>query len=325
MKFLVVGLGSMGKRRVRCLQSLGFRDIVGADPREDRRDEAARLYGIVTRPSADDSAIAAADALIVSTPPDRHLPYLRAAVSAGKHVFVEASVLAEGLAEVDADARARGVVVAPSCTLRFHPGVRDIETIVCGGTLGRMTNFSYHSGQYLPDWHPWEPVSDYYVSNPETGGAREIVPFELTWLTAVFGWPTTVSGARGASMDVGAPIDDTYVVTLRYPQALGVLIVDVVARAAVRQLLVNLERGQIAWDWSQQAVRVYEAARDRWVTYHLPAPQAAAGYNKNIAEQMYVDEVNAFVRAASGQGSFPNTLADDIRVLGLLYQAEGRA
>ena len=37
MKFLVIGLGSMGKRRVRCLQALHYTDIVGFDPREDRR------------------------------------------------------------------------------------------------------------------------------------------------------------------------------------------------------------------------------------------------------------------------------------------------
>lgn len=322
MKFLVVGLGSMGKRRIRCLQTLGFRDITGVDPREDRRAEASRLHGITADPTVTAAHLAGADAVIVSTPPDRHLEYLRGAVEGGKPVFVEASVLATGLRELDAAARARNVVVAPSCTLRFHPAVQDIARIVRGGALGRVTNFSYHSGQYLPDWHPWEPVTDYYVSKPETGGAREIVPFELTWLTEVFGWPESVLGAHGASMDVGAPIDDTYAVTLKYPRTIGVLIVDVVARAAVRRLLVNLERGQIAWDWAENAVRVYEADGGRWVTYHQPEPQAAAGYHKNITEQMYVDEVHAFVAAAEGRAPFPNTLADDIRVLDILYRAE---
>ena len=39
MKFLVIGLGSMGKRRVRCLMSLGEKDIIGFDPRQDRCDQ----------------------------------------------------------------------------------------------------------------------------------------------------------------------------------------------------------------------------------------------------------------------------------------------
>jgi predicted dehydrogenase len=323
MKFLVVGLGSMGKRRIRCLQTLGHTDISGVDLREDRREEAERLYSVRTFSRADAKSIAANDVVIVSTPPNHHLEYLKPAVEAGKHVFVEASVVAAGLSELDALARKKGVIVAPSCTLRFHPAVKQVATLVANGALGKVANFSYHSGQYLPDWHPWEKVADFYVSNPETGGAREIVPFELTWLTEVFGWPTSVSGARASTMDVGAAIDDTYVLTLRYPRTLGVLIVDVVARAAIRRLLVNMERGQITWDWSDNAVCVYQSDTGKWAAHKLPEPKAAAGYNKNIAEQMYVDEIASFVGAISGGDAFPNTLADDIRVLNLLYQAEG--
>ena len=322
MKFVVIGLGSMGKRRIRCLQTLGFKEIAGVDSREDRRKEAERASSIPTISKLDADILSDADAVIVSTPPNHHLEYLRAAVDAGKHVFVEASVIDTGLSEVDSIARKKGIVVAPSCTLRFHPAVKEIASLVSNGKLGKVANFSYHSGQYLPDWHPWERVSDYYVSNPATGGAREIVPFELTWLTHVFGWPKSVVGRRASTMDVGAPIDDTYAVVLSFPQSIGVLIVDVVARAAVRRLLVNLERGQVAWDWAENAVRVYEADSARWVSHSLPEPKAATGYNKNIAEQMYVDEIAAFVDAVRGRGGFPNTLADDIRVLKLLYQAE---
>ena len=322
MKFLVVGLGSMGKRRIRCLKALGFADITGADLREDRRQEVERLHSIKTLSRVDAESLASVDAVIISTPPNHHLEYLKAAVGAGKHVFVEASVVAAGLSDIDALARGKGVIVAPSCTLRFHPAVKQVAGLVTGGTLGKVANFSYHSGQYLPDWHPWEKVADFYVSNPETGGAREIVPFELTWLTEVFGWPSSVSGARASTMDVGAAIDDTYILTLRYPRTLGVLIVDVVARAAIRRLLVNMERGQITWDWGENAVRVYESDTGKWVAHSLPEPKAAAGYNKNIAEQMYVDEIASFVGAISGGDTFPNTLSDDIRVLSLLYEAE---
>ena len=45
MIFLVIGLGSMGKRRVRCLQTLQIKDIIGFDLREDRRLEAKNKYG----------------------------------------------------------------------------------------------------------------------------------------------------------------------------------------------------------------------------------------------------------------------------------------
>jgi NAD(P)-dependent dehydrogenase (short-subunit alcohol dehydrogenase family) len=49
LKFLVVGLCSMGKRRVRNLQALGHAGLAGFDPREDHRREAADNYGVADR------------------------------------------------------------------------------------------------------------------------------------------------------------------------------------------------------------------------------------------------------------------------------------
>ena len=46
MKILIIGLGSMGKRRIRCLQNLGISDIYGFDTRIDRVQEACEKYKI---------------------------------------------------------------------------------------------------------------------------------------------------------------------------------------------------------------------------------------------------------------------------------------
>ena len=42
LKIIVVGLGSMGKRRIRNLLKLGYCDIIGFDPRNDRRKETRK-------------------------------------------------------------------------------------------------------------------------------------------------------------------------------------------------------------------------------------------------------------------------------------------
>lgn len=57
MRFLVVGLGSMGKRRIRNLQELGFNKIVGFDIRKDRTKQILELYSIDVEEDFD-SAIA---------------------------------------------------------------------------------------------------------------------------------------------------------------------------------------------------------------------------------------------------------------------------
>jgi predicted dehydrogenase len=322
VKALVIGLGSMGRRRVRCLRQLGVQAIAGFDTRADRREAAAREYGIEVREQLSAGDLDAFDMVVVSTPPDQHHTALAWAIAAGKPSFVEASVIRDPLPALDEQARAKGVVVAPSCTLRFHSAVREITQIVRSARYGKVCNFSYHCGQYLPDWHPWEKVSDYYVSQPLTGGAREIVPFELTWMVDAFGWPRQVQGTKMRTTDVGAPIDDTYAALLQFDGFVGTLLVDVVARQAVRKLTLNFERASLSWDWDEGVVRVWEADPGRLVELHQPKSVAHAGYHQNIGEAMYVAEVASFLAAAEGRGRFPHTLQDDIRVLSLLEEIE---
>lgn len=322
MKALVIGLGSMGRRRVRCLRHHGAETIVGHDTRADRRAAAAAEYAIEVRERLAAEDLRAFDVIVVSTPPDQHHTAIAWAVAAGKPCFVEASVIRAPLPALAERARAQGVLVAPSCTLRFHSAIREITQIVHSGRYGKVCNFSYHCGQYLPDWHPWEKVTDYYVSQPETGGAREIVPFELTWMVDAFGWPREVRGMKLRTTDVGAPIDDTYAALLRFDGFVGTLVVDVVARQAVRKLTLNFERGSLAWDWDSGVVHVWEADAARAVQLHQPRSSAHAGYHQNIGESMYIAEVGSFLAAATGRGTYPHSLDEDIRVLELLEAIE---
>jgi predicted dehydrogenase len=322
MRIVQIGLGSMGKRRLRNLAELGVSDVVGFDLREDRREEASTTYGVKTVGSLDDELLASCDALVISTPPNLHLPYLEAAVDKMKPAFVEASVVLEGLPAVARAAAERGVLIAPSCTLRFHPSIRTIKEIVAGGEYGRITNFVYYMGQYLPDWHPWEDIKGFYVSKRETSATREMVPFELTWLTDIAGWPTEVAGFYGKTLDMGVDIDDTYSINLRFGDALGTLVVDVVARYATRQLILNLEKAQVRWSWDENVVRLYDPAASEWREFRGPEGHAAEGYNPNIIEEMYTAEMAAFLEAVRGEAAFPNTLEDDIRVLTILADVE---
>jgi predicted dehydrogenase len=323
MKLLQIGLGSMGKRRLRNMTALGETDIVAFDLKEDRRAFAEKEFGIRTVAELTPELLAEREAYIISTPPDHHTPYIEKAVEYGKPAFVEASVLSGGLRELDTAARAAGVLIAPSCTLRFHPSVKAIREIVSSGRYGKVTSFDYYMGQYLPDWHPWEDISTFYVGKRETSASREMVPFELTWLVDVVGWPREAVGFLGKTLDMGVDIDDTYAIALRGEGWIGSITVDVVSRYALRQLTLNLAGAQIQWRWDEKFVRVYDAETKEWTQIAEPeVAAAAAGYNANITEQMYIDEMDAFRQAVAGVKLFPSTLGDDIAVLSILEGVE---
>ena len=323
MRFLLVGLGSMGKRRIRCLKRSGHEDILAFDLREDRRKEVESKYRVETTGTLANLDFETIDMMIVSTPPDKHEAYIELAIKKRKPVFVEASVILGRLEALNKAAKKAGVLVAPSCTLRYHAAIKDITAIVKSRKYGKVTNFTYHSGQYLPDWHPYENVKDFYVSKKETGAAREIVPFELTWLVDLVGFPNRVKGFNGRTMDVGASIDDTYAMAMQFDRGVyGIMQVDVVSRYATRNFILNMEYGQICWKWDENVVKLYDARNQRWINYCYSVGQAAEGYNKNITEDMYVDELNAFIKAARTKSRFANSLDEDIAVLKVMEAVE---
>lgn len=324
MKAVVIGLGSMGKRRIRCLQALGVEDIVGVDRRADRRDEAHQKYGVAVRSELGMVWGGGVDIAIVSLPPKQHVAAMLECIHHGVPFFVEASVVDEGLAEVIDAVRAKGLVAAPSTTLHFHPAIAEISKIVRSGRLGKLSNVMLHSGQYLPDWHTYEKVSEYYVSDPTTGGGREIVPFEMTWFTALFGWPRRVVGNHRKTIEIAGAerIDDTYNCLLDYGDFLATVTVDVVSRSATRRLTINGSKAQLAWSWDEPTIRVFDGDTGEWTGLPYEMEQAEPGYNKNIGENMYIDEIRAFLDAVAGRAAFPNTLEEDHRVLKLLYALE---
>jgi predicted dehydrogenase len=322
MRCLVIGLGSMGKRRIRCLKALGYTDIIGFDTRSDRREEVRIKYSIPVADSYAEIDLKNISVIIISTPPDKHFNYCRDAISKRIPCFVEASVSLDDVKKTIELADTENSFVAPSCTLKFHRVIQAIKRIVDEGKYGAVTNFSYHCGQYLPDWHPWEDIRDYYVSNRETAGAREIVPFELTWLTDMLGFPVSVKGFFSETMDLGTKTDNTYSFVLKYPGFLGSMTVDVVSRFATRSLILNFEKGQVRWNWEDNFIRIYDSSKSEWEVIKGFEGKAEEGYNKNITEDMYIQEVRSFIDGIHNPELFPNSLKNDKKILELLKQIE---
>ena len=325
MKVLVVGLGSMGKRRIRNLLAIGGFDIFGFDLRKDRIEEVSKLYSISVSQNFDELIRNHKfDSLIISVPPDLHHLYIRKSLELQLPCFVEASVVNTDLHDLNQISLNSNIFVAPSTTLRFHPAIKLIRQFIKEGFLGETTNVLYHSGQYLPDWHTYEKVEDYYVSNPETGGAREIVPFELTWMVEIFGFPTYVLGLnkKTIQIDGAEQIDDTYNALLDYDTFIVNLTVDVVSRFATRNLVINGSKKQLKWDWNDTFVKVFDPETQLWAFYEYEVIEAQEGYNKNITEQMYIDELIQYFQSIAGKLPYSNSLDNDLKVLNVLYMIE---
>jgi UDP-2-acetamido-3-amino-2,3-dideoxy-glucuronate N-acetyltransferase len=137
----VVGMGYWGKNLVRNFHQLGALAVVCDS---DRAVEAAcqgQYPGV--RYAADFAAVLAdptVDAIALATPAVSHYSMTRAALEAGKDVFVEKPLaidIAQG-AELVALAKARRAVLMVGHILRYHPAVLKLQELVRDGQLGKL-------------------------------------------------------------------------------------------------------------------------------------------------------------------------------------------
>lgn len=320
LRVVVVGLGSMGSRRLRCLKALGETAVLGVDPRADRRRRAEREYGVPTCETVTPTLLALADAVVISTPPDKHGPYIDMALKAGVPCFVEASVVLSDLPGLWRRAQRQKTLVWPSCTMRYFRGPRLISELLKKKAGGRPWSFIYHSGQYLPDWHPWEKVSEYYVGRPETGGGREIVPFELAWLTWLFGRVTGVKAQQACKARFARGVEDLYQVLLEFESGVhGMLQVDILARVPSRRFALEGDAGRLVWNQYHSSGAHVLVEKPGRAPRRLSAVEPAHVSRGINSDGPYISELSDFLSDVRARRWKPRyTLGDDIEILKVL-------
>ena len=143
MKFLIVGLGSMGKRRVRNLKEIGIKEIIGYDIREDRRKQAAELYSIKVAESYDEALKESPDTIIISTSPDAHKKYAISAIENKINFFTEVNTMhPNDMKEIIDKMEKNKVIGIPSSNLMFHPSIVKIKNILNEGKIGKILTFN---------------------------------------------------------------------------------------------------------------------------------------------------------------------------------------
>ena len=290
----VIGLGSMGRRRIRLLLENEGVTVVGIDTNPDRQAAAQAQFGIKTFgsiPAA--AAVVRGDCAFVCTSPLSHAAIIHTCLSNDLHVFTEINLVADGYEENMALAEERGRVLFLSSTSIYKAEQRHIIRRVEESRT--PLNYIYHVGQYLPDWHPWESYRDFFVGDSRTNGCREIFAIELPWIVTAFGPVEDVSVLKSKNSGLDIQYDDNYLVQFRHRSgAKGVFAVDVVTRKAVRRLEVYGEDLYLNWDGNAGLLTEYDIAAGKENQVILESAEHAEGYAAFITENPYREEIKAF-------------------------------
>ena len=321
-KVVVVGLGSMGRRRIRLMQTLESPPcIVGVDCSEERLRQAETEFGIETSASLDE-AIAAhrPDAALVCTSPAGHGPIVMRCLEAGLDVFMEINLAGDWYGMAESLAAKNGRKLFLSSTFLYHPQIEYIIKAVRGAKV----DYIYHSGQYLPDWHPWENYRNFFVSERNTNACREILAIEFPWIIKAFGQVESfhVMKDKNSSLEIDFP--DNFMISLKHKNGCkGIFCQDVISRKGMRGLEVYAENIHLFWDGREQMLSRYDMARKKVLPVELPEAPALSYPSLSYLENVYREETRSFLDFLSGGAVPRHSFAEDKYVLDLIDGIEG--
>ena len=326
MKLLIIGLGSMGKRRIRLIRH-SYPDIaiVGIDNREDRRIETKELHGIKVYGDLMESiSRETPDAAFVCASPVYHYDLIKTCLLNKLHVFTEINLINENHEELIGLAKANNLKLFLSSSLMYR---REIRYITDTRAIAQdPANYIYHVGQYLPDWHPWENYQDFFVGRKETNGCREIFCIELPWIINAFGRIKSIHTLKDNLSRLNIDYADNYIVTLEHENGnKGVICVDIVSRKAVRNLEVYNESMYLNWLGTPDTLFRHDTEVSKMEpisTYN--DIDKNANYSENIIENMYLDEISNFFGYLEGKEIPLNSFEKDIELLDIVDRIEGK-
>lgn len=316
MKFLIAGLGSIGRRHLRNLTALGERDIIlFRTGRSTLPDEDLAEFPVET-----DLAAALAhkpDGVIVANPTALHLNVAIPAAEAGCHILMEKPISHSmaGIARLRSAVLQGGGQVLVGYQFRFHPGLQQLFQLLREGAIGRPLSVRAHWGEYLPGWHPWEDYRQGYSARADLGGGVVLtLSHPLDYLRWLFGEVDSLWAFASQSSDLALGVEDTAEIGLQFKNGmLGSLHLDYNQRPPVHHLEIVGSLGTLRWDNSDGSVSIFTDSQGNWS--NLPAP---SNFERN---DLFLAEMDQFLAVCRGEAEPVCGLEDGIQSLKLALAA----
>jgi predicted dehydrogenase len=329
MKFLIVGLGSIGRRHFRNLIALGERDLVLLrSHRSTLPDDELSGFPVETDITG---AIRkhGPDAVIVANPTSLHLNAAIPAAEAGCHILLEKPVShsLEGLDDLQKAAGASGSRILVGFQFRYHPALLKARELIQKGELGGTLSAHAHWGEYLPNWHPWEDYRQGYAARADLGGGVIVtLTHPLDYLRFLLGDITDLWSLNGHISPLEVDVEDAAEIGLKFAGgAVGGVHVNYFQRPPVHRLEIVGTQGTLHWDNSDGVLR-FQRMPAPFGTYSSNPPGAELetfsppeGFERN---QLFLAQTRHFIDVVSGKAGPLCTLEDGIEAMRLASAAK---
>ena len=328
MKFLIAGLGSIGRRHFRNLIGLGEKDIILLRTRKATLpDDELAGYAV-------ESDIHEAlqkhkpDAVIVANPTALHLNVAIPAAEAGCHIVLEKPV-SDSLQRLDTLQQAvqkSGSKILVGFQFRYHPTLNKARELIQSNALGTALTVHAHWGEYLPQWHPWEDYRQSYAARADLGGGViRTLTHPLDYLRYLMGEIESLWSFNGHISPLELNVEDVAEIGLKFSNgAIGGVHLNYFQRPPVHRLEIVGTNGTLRLDNVDGILHVHQLpATFGSFSDNPPAPVTQAfappeGFERN---QLFVAQTRHFIEIIRGESEPVCTLEDGVRALELALAA----
>jgi predicted dehydrogenase len=328
MKFLIAGLGSIGRRHFRNLSALGEKDIVLLRTRKTTLpDDELAGYPVETdlKEALEKHK---PDAVIVGNPTSMHLDVAIPAAEAGCHILLEKPV-SHSLDRLDIlqeTALKSGSRILVGFQFRFHPTLNKTRELIAENRLGKILSVHTHWGEYLPQWHPWEDYRQSYAARADLGGGVNVtLTHPLDYLRYLLGEVESLWSFNGHVSPLEIDVEDVAEIGLKFRSgAVGGVHVNYFQRPPVHRLEIVGTNGALRWDNAdglihlQQMPALFGSYSDQPPAPVLETFSPPAGFERN---QLFVAQTRHFIEVVRGEAEPVCTLEDGIMALRLALSA----
>lgn len=308
-RVLVIGVGSIGERHLRCFRATDRADVALTEVRDDVRGDVAARYGVEAAFANMDAALAwRPDAAVIATPAPLHVAMATRLAEAGIHILVEKplSIALEGIDRLREAVSRRGVTAAVAYVYRSHPLLSAMRRAVLAGRIGRPVELVAVAGQHFPTYRP--AYREIYYADRATGGGA--IQDALTHLLNAGEWllgriDRLVADAAHQVLE-GVSVEDTVHLLARHQAVLASYSLN--QHQAPNEMTITVMG-------TQGTVRC-EFHRHRWRFQDRPDQ---AWRDENIAplerDTMFVAQANTFLDAVEGNAPVLCSLEEGIQTL----------
>jgi len=315
---LIVGVGSIGERHLRCFQATGRAEVSFAEINNVLRATIADRYGVsgfadldaalAARPAAIAPEAQRSTVAVVATPAHRHIDCATRLAEAGFHVLIEKplSTSTEGIDRLVRVAGERGLVIGVAYVYRCFPALAAMREGLLSGRFGKPVEIVAVCGQHFPTYRP--AYRDTYYADRATGGGA--IQDALTHVLNAGEWlvgpiERLVADAAHRVLE-GVAVEDTAHVLVRHGQVLGSYSLNQHQAPNEITLTVICEGGVVRWESHVQRWRWTTRPDEPWHDEpHEPLPRDAA----------FLTQANRFLDSVEGRTPPLCTLEEGVQTL----------